>query len=171
MMILSIILGILMIIGGIFCMATPLTTYLSTGYFMSIMLLFFGIAGLVRAFMKKGNKALEIVVSVLAIIIGLISVFMPGTTLVFDTMMLYMSAAWFVVQGIVTIVLAIKLRKEDSLWIVALIAGILGVILGVYSFLHPQVLAVSSGMLIGFYFIESGIDIIVLGTVLDKEEK
>ena len=169
MMIFSIILGILMIIGGFACMFTPLTTYFSTGYFMSIMLLFFGIAGLIRCFMKKSNT-LEIVVSVMAIAVGLISLFIPGTTLVFDTMMLYMTAAWFVVQGIVSIVLAFKLKKTDDLWFVGLIAGILGVIVGVYSFLHPSMLAVSSGMLIGFYFIEAGIDTIVLSTVIDRNE-
>lgn len=169
MMILSIILGILMIIGGACCLFTPLTTYLSTGYFMCAMLLFYGIAGLVYYFKKKGN-VLEVVVSVLAIIVGLISLFIPGTTLVFDTVMLYMTAAWFVVQGIVSIVLAFKIKNQDNIWIVALIAGILSVILGVYSFLHPQVLAMSSGMLIGFYFIEAGIDTIVLSTVIDRNE-
>ena len=54
MMILSIILGILMIITGACCLFTPLTTYLATGYFMCVMLLFYGIAGLVYYFKKKG---------------------------------------------------------------------------------------------------------------------
>ena len=169
MIIFSVILGILMIIGGICCMFTPLTTFLSTGYFMSIMLLFYGIAGIVRYFMQKG-KVLEIVVSGLAIVVGLISLFVPGTSLVFDAMMLAMIAAWFLVQSIVSIVLAFKLRKVDDLWFIGLIAGILGVIMGIYSFLHPQMLALSSGMLIGFFFIETGISTIVMGTVLNKEE-
>ncbi|MBR5110684.1 MAG: DUF308 domain-containing protein [Clostridia bacterium] len=169
MMILSIILGILMIVSGACCMFTPLTTYLSTGYFMCAMLLIYGIAGLVHYFMKKG-KALEIVVSGMAIIVGLISLFMPGTTLVFNTMMLYMTAAWFLVQGIVSIVLAFQLKKTDDLWFVGLIAGILGVIMGIYSFLHPQMLAVSSGMLIGFFFIESGISLIVTALVIDRAD-
>ena len=170
MMILSIILGILMIITGACCLFTPLTTYLATGYFMCVMLLFYGIAGLVYYFKKKGN-VLKVVVSVLAIIVGLISLFLPGTTLVFDTMMLYMTASWFLVQGIVSIVLAFKLKNQDDLWFVGLIAGILGVIMSIYSFLHPQVLAMSSGMLIGFYFIDAGISTIVTGAVLDKEDK
>lgn len=168
MVILSVILGILMIIAGACCFITPLTTFLSTGYFMCAMLLVYGIAGLIRYFKQKG-KALEIVVSVMAIIVGLVALLVPGTSLVFDSMMLYLAAAWFVVQGIVSIVLAFKLRKEDNMWFIGLIAGILGVILGVYSFLHPQVLAMSSGMLIGIYFIEAGISTIVLGTVIDRE--
>ena len=169
MMILSIILGILMIIAGACCFFTPLTTYLSTGYFMCAMLFFYGIVGIVRAFQKKAS-VLEIVTSVLAIIVGLISLFMPGTTLVFDSLMLTLTAAWFIVMGVVSIVVAIKVRKEDSLWILLLISGILGVILGIYSFLHPTVLALSSGMMIGFFFIESGISLVVTSVVLDKTE-
>lgn len=166
MMILSIILGILMIITGACCLFTPLTTYLATGYFMCVMLLFYGIAGLVYYFKKKGN-VLKVVVSVLAIIVGLISLFLPGTTLVFDTVMIYMTAAWFLVMGIVSIVVAFKVRKVEKYWFLGLISGILGVVMGIYSFLHPQMLALSSGMLIGFYFIETGISLIAMSIVMD----
>lgn len=50
-----------------------------------------------------------------------------------------------------------------------LIVGILGVILGIYSFAHPMVTALTAGLLIGFYFIESGIDLIVLAVAVDSE--
>ena len=166
MMILSIILGIMMIIAGSCCFFTPLTTFLSTGYFMSVMFLFYGIAGLVRSFKKKA-ETLEVVVSVLAIVVGLISLFLPGTTLVFDTVMIYMTAAWFLVMGIVSIVVAFKVRKVENYWFLGLISGILGVVMGIYSFLHPQMLALSSGMLIGFYFIETGISLIAMSIVMD----
>ena len=166
MMILSIILGIMMIIAGSCCFFTPLSTFLSTGYFMSVMFLFYGIAGLVRSFKKKAD-VLEVVVSVLAIVVGLISLFLPGTTLVFDAIMIYMTAAWFLVMGIVSIVVAFKVRKIEKYWFVGLISGILGVIVGIYSFLHPQMLALSSGMLIGFYFIETGINLIAMSIVMD----
>ena len=169
MMILSIIFGIIMIIGGIVCMASPLTTFLSTGHFLSIMLLLFGIAGIID-YVKNKKNVLEIVLSVLAIILCVISLFMPGTSLVFDTVMIYMTAAWYVVLGIVSIVLAFKVRKEEKLWFLGLITGILGVILGVYSFLHPQVVALSTGMLIGFYYIETGISTIVLSIVSDSND-
>ena len=166
MMILSIILGTMMIIAGSCCFFTPLTTFLSTGYFMSVMFLFYGIAGLVRSFKKKA-ETLEVVVSVLAIVVGLISLFLPGTTLVFDTVMIYMTAAWFLVMGIVSIVVAFKVRKVEKYWFLGLISGILGVVMGIYSFLHPQMLALSSGMLIGFYFIETGISLIAMSIVMD----
>ena len=169
MMILSIILGIMMIITGSCCFFTPLSTFLSTGYFMSVMFLFYGIVGLVRSFKKKA-ETLEVVVSVLAIVLGLISLFLPGTTLVFDTVMIYMTAAWFLVMGIVSIVVAFKVRKVEKFWFLGLISGILGVIMGIYSFLHPQVFALSSGMLIGFYFIETGMSLIATSIVMDTTE-
>ena len=169
MTILSIILGLIMIIGGVTCMASPLTTFVSTGYFVSVMLLLYAIAGIIRYTRKKAD-VLEIVLSVLAIILCVISLFLPGTTLVFNTMMIYMTAAWFLVQGVVTIVLAFKVRKEVDLWFLGLISGILGVIVGVYSFLHPAVLALSAGMLIGFHFIETGINTIVIGTIMDRTD-
>ena len=47
-----------------------------------------------------------------------------------------------------------------------MIAGILGVIAGVYSFAHPVLTAVTAGVLIGLYFIEVGIDMIALGCAI-----
>jgi len=168
MVVLSIILGVLLIIGGISCMATPFATYLSTGYFVGIFMFVYGIAGLVRGFQKKAH-ALEIVVSVLAIIVGIISFVRPGTALVFDGVMLYVIAAWFVIQGIVSIVISFQMKSVSSGWFWGLIVGILGVILGIYSFAHPMVTALTAGLLIGFYFIESGIDLIVLAVAVDSE--
>ena len=169
MTILSIIFGIIMIIGGFVCMESPLTTFASTGYFVSAMLLLYAISCIIRYIKKKAN-VLEIVLSVLAIILCVISLFMPGTSQVFNGMIIYMTAAWLVAQGIVSIVLAFRVRKEVDLWFLGLISGILGVIVGVYSFLHPQLLAISAGMLIGFHFIETGINMIVVSIVLDKNE-
>ena len=169
MMILSIILGILMIIGGVVCMASPLTTFLSTGHFLCIMLLLFSIVGIIR-FVKKQSNVLEIVLSILALILCAISLFLPGTSLVFDSLMIYLTAAWYVVLGIVSIVLSIKMRKEEKFWFLGVITGIIGVALGVYSFLHPQVVALSTGMLIGFYFIETGITMIAMSIVVGSNE-
>lgn len=115
MTVISIILGVLLIIGGVSCMLTPFATYLSTGVFIGAFMLVYGIAGLIRGFQKKAH-ALEIVVSVLAIIVGVISFIRPGTALVFDGVMLYVIAAWFVIQGVVSIVIAFQMKSVSSGW-------------------------------------------------------
>jgi uncharacterized membrane protein HdeD (DUF308 family) len=131
------------------------------------MMLFYGIVGLVRAF-RRETDPLEIITSVLAIIVGLIALFRPGSSLVFDSMMINLTAAWFLVMGVVSIVVAFKLRRVVDYWWLGLISGILGVILGIYSFMHPSVVAVSSGILIGFHFIETGITMIVMAIMLKR---
>ncbi len=172
MTIISIILGVLLVISGFSCMFTPLKTFFSTGYFLGIILLVYGIAGVLRIISRKEKAdALEWIMHILSIIIGLIALFRPGTTLVFDAMLLTIIACWFVVQGVIQIVLSFKLKNVKKGWYWGLIAGILGVILGIYSFMHPGVTAVTTGILIGFYFVESGFSLIALALAVGSVEE
>lgn len=170
MTVVSIILGILLIIGGFSCMFTPLATFLYTGYFFTVMLFVYGVFGIFRFFNKQAG-GLEFAVSILAVIIGIMSMVMPGQTLVFDRMVLYLISAWLLIQGIMSIVVSIQVRKVRKGWYWGLIAGIIGVILGIYSFAHPLLLAVTEGFLIGFFFLESGFDMIVLGCAIGDAKK
>ena len=73
-----------------------------------------------------------------------------------------MVAGWFVVQGFVSIFTSIRVSKvtQSKMWIFQLIFGILGVLLGIYSFFHPMIFGLSVawivGILIGAFFIETG---------------
>ena len=167
MAVLSIIIGILLIIAGFSCMCTPFATFLSAGYFIGIMMFAYGIAGIIRAIQKR-STVFDTVMSILAFIVGIIAMVRPGTTLVFDVMLLYMVAFWFLMRGIFAIVAALQLRDVVGTWWLGLIIGILSVILGLYSFAHPAVTALTTGILIGFYFVESGIDLIIATFVVGK---
>ena len=145
--VLSVILGVLLIIGGFSCMFTPLATFLSTGYFLGIMMLVYGVGGIIRAVSHKAD-ALEWILNILAVIVGLIALFRPGSTLIFDSMILVIIACWFVVQGVIQIVLSLKAKGVFKGWYWGLIAGIL----------------------IGLYFVESGISLIALGATIGSEE-
>lgn len=159
MTVLSIIVGVLLIIGGFCCMFTPVGTFLATGYFLGIILLVFGIVGIVRGFQKQA-KALEVVVSVLAVIVGVFALFRPGSTMEFDRILLYLIAAWFTIEGIVSIVLAIQVKDINSGWYWGLIFGILAVLVGIYAFAHPMFTAVTTGILVGIFFITAGFELI-----------
>ena len=162
MSVVSIILGVLLVIGGFSCMFTPLATFLSTGFYIAILLLVYGIIGIVR-FAKKEAGGLELVVSILALLAGLVAMFRPGEALVFDRFVLYLIAAWLLVEGIVTVIVSIGSRGKRKGWGWGLFVGILGIIAGLYSFAHPVLTAVTAGMLIGFYFVQAGFDMIALG--------
>ncbi|MCR4908606.1 MAG: DUF308 domain-containing protein [Lachnospiraceae bacterium] len=165
MTVVSIILGVILIIGGFSCMMTPGQTLLSTGYFLGIMMFVYGIFGIIKAFQKR-NTILETVVSVLAVIVGLVALFRPGSTLAIDAFIVFMTAFWFLFRGILSVVLSIRMKDVNKNWIWGLILGIICAILGLYSFAHPYVTALAVGFLIGFYFIEAGIDLIFSATLL-----
>ena len=163
MEILMIILGIIMVLCGISCVFTPLLTFISAGYLIIALLIVYGVAGIVKAFATK-QYGISFIFNILSVVLGLIIAFVPGLKLRTDGALITIMAIWLLLQGVLAIVLSIKFRgvQGGNKWIAALILGIIGVILGLYSLFHPIVLAFTIGMLIGFYFIESGINLIFL---------
>ena len=165
-----IIFGMLMVFCGISLMCTPLATFLSAGYFLGIVMFVYGIFGIVRAFQKQSH-VFETVMSVLAVIVGVIAMVRPGSTLLLDAMIVYMAACWFVLRGAVAIMLAVQTKAVNNNWVWGLVLGILSLIIGFYSFAHPGVMALATGVLIGLYFIEAGIDMVYGAMVVRQLQK
>ena len=105
---------------------------------------------------------MNFVFSILSILFGIAVLVFPQLMLFADGVLIYMTAAWFVLQGIVNIMMSVTLTKAtgSKIWILQLIIGIIGIMLGCYSFFHPAVLALSLGFLVGFYFMETGFALI-----------
>ncbi len=167
MTVLFIILGILMVIGGFSCMFTPLITFLSLGNFIVIMVLIYGIVGIVRA-IKTKNFGIGFVFSILSVIFGIAVFFLPNLVLISDTVILYMTAAWFVILGILQITMAVSVTKKmgSGLWILQLILGILGILIGIYSFFQPALMALTTGVMVGLFFVETGFTMILGGIAI-----
>ena len=170
MSVLSIVFGILLVIGGFSCMFTPLATFLSTGYYITILFLVYGVFGIVR-FFKKQSGVLDLIVSILAVIVGFVCLLRPGRTLVFDGLVLTLVAVWMLVQGVVTIIMSVNMRGVQKGWFWGVIVGVLGILAGIYSFAHPGLEALTIGVLIGLYFVEAGFDMIVLGSAVSAVKK
>lgn len=164
MTILFIILGVLLTMSGFSFIFTPLATFLSYGYFIAILVLIFGIVGIVNA-IKFKKFGLNFVFCILSIIFGIAAIVQPSLTIITDTVMVYATAVWFIIMGILQIVTSIKVTKQmgSGVWVLQLIFGILAIIIGIFSFVQPIVMAGAIGMMIGFYFIEAGFTIIFAG--------
>lgn len=171
MKIVTIILGILMAICGISCICTPVMTFLEAGYFLVILLLVYGIAAIVKSVVQK-VYGIPFIFGILSTILGLVIMVVPGLKLMTDGMLLYIMAAWFFMQGAIGIMMAFQQKKlaEGKGWIVTLILGILGVLLAIYSVAHPFLLAFTFGVLVGVYFIECGINMVVMADAISPEE-
>lgn len=168
MTVLFVIFGILLIVSGVSLMTTPLFTFLNAGYFIVILIGVYGIMGIVKSIVKK-KFGLNFIFSIISILFSGCVMFFPHMMLLTDSIMIYMTAAWFVLQGIINVITSIRITKPlgTGLWILQLIFGILGILIGCYSFFHPLAMAVSMGVLIGIYFIETGMSMIVTASVAD----
>ena len=161
MTVLFMILGFLMVATGFTCFFTPLATFLSYGYFLAIIALVYGILGIVQG-IRYRRFGVGFVFSIISVIFGICLLVSPYFLAITDAVMLYLTAAWFVLMGIVNIIMSVTVTKAtgSKIWILHLIIGILAILLGCYAFFHPAVMAVSIGILIGFFFIETGFTLI-----------
>ena len=167
MSVLFIILGILMMMCGFSCLFTPLLTFMSAGYFIVILVLVYGVFGIVRAIANK-KFGVNFAFSILSVIFGAVVLFFPSMMLLSDSVLLYLTAAWFILMGIVTIYAAVMLKKSGSkVWVAELIFGILAIQVGLFSFFQPMFMAISIGVLISIFFIETGITMLITGVAND----
>ena len=152
-------------------MATPLITMMELGYFLIILLFVYGIAHIVRAVSGK-DYGLEFIYGILSVILGFLIIVVPGLKTMTSGMLLYIMAGWFVVQGILSIYRAVKMKKDNggAGWIWGICAGVLCILMGLYSAVHPMVLALTLGLMVGFYFIVSGVDMIAMSSRYKEAE-
>lgn len=157
MTILFIILGILLISAGFSCIFTPLLTYMSVGYYVVIMISVFSIVGIIKSIVEK-RFGVSFVFDILSLILGIVMLSFPGTLLLAEGVMLIMTSVWFIIMGAVTIFSAVSVTRTlgSKVWILQLIFGILSVLIGICSIIEPLRMAVTLGVLIGIFFIETG---------------
>ena len=109
---------------------------------------------------------------VLGIITALLGVFLlinQPLRLMTDIIVIYMLGFWILAMGIVRIVSSIQLKSiPGSGWGWLLALGILMTLMGIYSFFHPMVSALTLAWLIGFYIIFAGVDLVILGIAMRK---
>ena len=167
MTVLFVIFGILMVACGFSCIFTPLLTFMQTGYFIVILIVAFGIVGIIKAIVEK-RFGIDFVFDILSVLLGIAMISFPESLLFTEGVMLIMTAIWFVLMGIVTIVDSITITRKfgSGIWILQLIFGILAVLVGGYSFFQPMLMAVSLGVLIGIFFIETGFTLMFSGFVV-----
>ena len=169
MVIASIIIGILLFIGGLSCMAAPVETYLRAAHLLAILLFVYGIYGIVRYFKKRAVTA-ELVISILALVIGFVYLFRPGGTppvgnlIGLDRFVLTIVALWFLIKGWIYLSTSWKTRLINRKWFWGFILGVLSLIIGIYAITQPAFAAATTGTLIGLLYMECGIELMAFGT-------
>lgn len=168
---LSIILGVLMIIAGAVCLFTPISTTFALMYFFIILLFVTGIFTFIRCIVVK-SFSVDFVFSILTIILGIVILVSPYATFVTELVMVYMMAAWLVIDGIVGIVVAARYKRltGGGTFAISLILSILTILVGIYSFIHPVFFSGFLGILASIFFIITGAELIGSAIVYRPEK-
>ena len=165
--VLGIILGVLMCIGGFYCLMAPGLAFSSLTVVFGITLIEAAIAYFVfwlktRDLPVSTTKLL--INAILSLIAGISLLTNIFTQLFVETFILYMIAIVMAARGIIQIAHAFDIKKAipGSNWVLNLICGILVTISGIMCIINLLVLSLTIGIVIAMDIFTAGISLIVL---------
>ena len=177
--VISVILGALMIIAGVYCFFTPVEASAVIPFVLGIVMIGDGIGRIVTWFDIQGvvrQSAWVLASAVVSLIFGLMLAFSPALQMSVGVLVILLTGWWILALGIIRIVHAFHLRKIKreadgfgfgemigSNWLIALILGILLTIFGFIVILNPMMGLGMIGVLIGCGVITAGVNLIYLG--------
>ena len=176
--ILVLLFGIILVLGGLFCLFNPSATFLLTGYVVGAFILCDGIANIIAWFDAKkyanisGWYLFEAITSLLFGIIVMLNVKMQFLV---DMAIVYIICTWIIIAAIFKISLAIKIKKVNSIlssifknkkWISLLLIGILMIVFAVICMIQPAIMSILLGALISLVIIFNGISLITLSSYI-----
>ncbi|SRR5258705_151739 len=103
---------------------------------------------------------------VAAITFAILTWLRPGISL---TALVFLFGAYAMVDGIIGVSMAVAGRKMDEHWFVLLLAGLLGILVGMLTFLAPGITAMALLFYIAIWAIATGVLEIVIAIRLRKE--
>lgn len=175
MAVLSIILGVLLAIAGVWCLFTPFITFAvffeMAGWLIGLALIVIGILKIVGYFTNHNLGTVngwDLTAGILTTILGLFIFCNVFIQLAIDSIIFFCLIAWFIIVGILEIISSIKLKKTDSSWGFTLAAGILSILLGIFAIINPFSFAIAEGWIIAFFMIMAGFNLISSGSIMNK---
>ena len=170
--VLSVLLGVLMIMAGVYCFFTPVETSAVIPFVLGIVMIGDGIARIVTWFDIRDivrQSAWVLVSAVVSLIFGLMLTFSPVLQMSVGVFVILLTGWWILALGIIRIVHAfhlLKLKKESDGFGFGEMLGsncALLTIFGVIVILNPMLGLGVIGVLIGCGVITAGVNLIYLG--------
>jgi uncharacterized membrane protein HdeD (DUF308 family) len=157
------ILGVVLVIVGIVAILFPLLTTIVAKIFLGWLFLVGGVVQVVHAFYTQKWSAFffDLLIGILYVVVGAWFAFFPLTGIITLTIVL---AAMFVVEGVLEIAMAFRIRPRDG-WVWMLISGIIAIAAGVLVFAGlPSTATWAIGLLVGVNILASGFSYIFLAS-------
>jgi uncharacterized membrane protein HdeD (DUF308 family) len=177
MRVFSIILGVLLILAGIYSILSPVKTSTIIPYFIGILLFMYGIGKAVRWSDERrmyGQSCWSLAGAIATVLFGIILVISPVLRLSMGAAVVVIIGCWIFVMGILRVIHAFRLRKLSRYtdiygypvknnWYLACIPGILMTIFGLVNVCNPMVGLGMIGTLAGIIMIVSGSSLLSYG--------
>lgn len=162
-----IVFGILLIVLGTLGILFPFFTTIAAKIFLGWLLLVGGLVQIIHAFSARGWSEffLDLLMGLLFLIGGAWLAFFPLTGIVTLTIFL---AAMFVVQGVIEIAMALRMRSHKG-WVWMLLAGIVALAVGFLILAQlPSSATWAIGLLVGINLIMTGWAYLLLPMMVNR---
>ena len=172
--IVTFILGIVMIITGMYCLMNPVMTYMTLGYVVGVNMIIDSVGGIILWHERKKegmSSGWELAGAIASLVFGIILIGSTAMQLIVDMIIVYLAAIWLIVVGVIRIMVALRIHKVRKAldaeilgrrWWLILIAGILLIVCGVLSLFNPTGLIVAIGINFGLNIIIAGANMIAV---------
>ncbi len=149
--------GLALILFGIMALIWPNLTVTVLAILFGVYALVDGVVSVVGAILNRKtspNWTLLLIMGLISIIAGIFAISNPGVT---SLALLYIIAVWALLIGLVSILTAVRLRREiEGEWVM-IAAGVLSIVFGIALIVAPDAGAAALAWLIGAYAIILGI--------------
>ena len=164
----TIILGVLLVVGGIYCMFAPVATYSALGWLIGLSMVVDGVGNIVT---WSGRRRLGLASgwtlagAIVSIALGAFLLGSYALQFAVDVFIAYLIAVWLVISGLSRIIIAIGARgiegKEGAKgWIGQVVLGVLIAILGVLCIYNPLSVVAGVGLMLGVSIVLVGAGLI-----------
>lgn len=173
---LMVLLGVVMIVGGVKCISSPVESFATLSAFFGIIIIVSGVSAIVNYAAGHASRSIwNLIAGICGVVLG---IFIAGNfhaqiaTVMVLTMMI---AVWMLVRGVENIHQAYLLKQinrelpdeaRNGFWIVLMGLGVLTVVLGLICAANPFFGIISGGVILGVSLLFAGIQSVALAFVI-----
>ena len=175
----STVLGILLILSGIFCLFSPVETSALIPCMIGAALTITGIGKIIRRADEKrfyGQSRWSLAGAVVSLVFGILLMISPTLQLSMGTTVIVLTGCWITMMGILRIMYAFQLRKVTDYmdlfgrpvsndWYMALLPGIAMIIVGLINVFRPAIGLGMIGALVGLLMLLCGSALLSFGQI------
>lgn len=176
--IIVIVMGILMVASGVYCIAVPGLTFLALGWVIGFNMILDAIGNICT---WGGRRELgladgwTLAGAIASLCFGIILIVSETMQLAVELFVAYTAALWLLLIGLFRIVRSShlhRIHKEFDTrvmarnWWVVMLTGILMVIVGVMSFMNPAIAAVAIGTMVGVGIFFAGVNLLATACIV-----